>query len=274
MSAPELEKVDTRRGSFAEAWLLRARSALARQYRLVTGRRYIHSGSGLESLATLDRLRNSQVGQVGVIVCNGPSINNIDLELVADHPYILLNSGYLLRERFMHPPAAVCAHDPYVIEQYGSELSATDGVLFVPAKARKRLRRHADVVYLAPAEEWMFAARLGLTSHHGHTSTFWALEVAFHLGWQKAIIVGMDHRFRATAASQLSVAAGPDTDHFDPGYFSAGDRVLSPNLVASEYSYKISRDAWEEDGRRIVDCTPGGACPVFERGDFARELAS
>jgi hypothetical protein len=46
-----------------------------------------------------------------------------------------------------------------------------------------------------------------------------------------------------------------------------------PDLLRSELAYAEARTAFERDGRRIVDATPGGGCTVFEREDFDRLFA-
>ena len=53
-------------------------------------------------------------------------------------------------------------------------------------------------------------------------------------------------------------------------YF-AGAQWDNPDLARSEESYRIAREAFEEDGRRIIDATVNGACEVFEKQDY-REL--
>lgn len=235
-------------------------------------------GLGAEGTRTRSRLRallDSDQGETGFIVGNGPSINKTRLDLVGDRPYILLNRGYLLSDRFSREPSAICVHDPFVVSQYGSELVNHASNVIAPISAKRTLGVRDNVIYMVLWPNWKFATRMGMNLHHGHTSTFWALQLAFHLGWSRVILVGLDHRFQSPASpSTISVAGTPDSNHFDPGYFRAGDKVLSPNLVASEHSYAMSRDAWQKDGRRIVDCTPDGNCRIFPRNDLLSELAS
>jgi hypothetical protein len=39
-------------------------------------------------------------------------------------------------------------------------------------------------------------------------------------------------------------------------------------LVNSEASYRIARQVYESDGRRIIDATLNGACTVFEKRPY------
>jgi hypothetical protein len=79
----------------------------------------------------------------------------------------------------------------------------------------------------------------------------------------------MDHRFSQHVPGRENLEAtlaAEDRDHFHPAYFGFGQVWDLPDLANSEISYRAARAVFEEDGRLIVDCTPDGACPVFERG--------
>jgi hypothetical protein len=46
-------------------------------------------------------LRNAYAGEQGVVLCPGPSIETVDLELLAEHPNVMgVNGVFLLRNRF------------------------------------------------------------------------------------------------------------------------------------------------------------------------------
>lgn len=256
-------------------FLVMLRSLIAHAARPIRFWLYSYSRGGRESLATLDRLRNSQTGQTGVIVCNGPSITRTDLSLIGDHPYILMNRGYLLAENFDGPAVATCSHDPAILEQFGHEIGQTESVLVTTVSARRQVMRATNTAYLMPTAKWRFATHLGLNSHHGATVTFWALELAYLLGWTKTIIIGLDHRYASQAGKQgeVLIAGDSETDHFTPNYLPKGTKFLVNDLALSEYSFSLARAAFEAAGRDVVDCTVGGHCKVFRKGDLATELA-
>src|SRR5690242_5747415 len=101
---PEVVPPTTRRRAraertFAGRLMLRTRDRLLLASATQKTRRFSESPTGLTSRDALARLRDSQAGATGVIVCNGPSINKTDLSLLGDAPYILMNRGYLLENR-------------------------------------------------------------------------------------------------------------------------------------------------------------------------------
>ncbi|MDN4520335.1 hypothetical protein QYF68_21285 [Mycolicibacterium austroafricanum] len=186
----------------------------------------------------------------------------------------MMNRGYLLLDRFDRPPVITCSHDPVILEHFAHEIAQVDSVVVTTVNARRRLRRTKDAVYLLPVKKWQFATHLGLDTHHGGTVTFWALELAYLLGWTKTILIGMDHNYARQTLRQgeVQTAGHSDADHFTPNYLPKGAKFIVGDLAFSEYSFLLARAAFEAAGRDVVDCTIDGACQVFRKGDLATEL--
>lgn len=236
---------------------------------------YANSPTGRSSRDLLLSLKDSQTGATGVILCNGPSLNQTELEAIGDAPTILMNRGYLLWNRLPAPPTLLCISADLVIEQYEPEISALDVPLILSKKHLRYTARRDKSAFLQPSRNWGFATEIGLQLHLGYTVTYWALQMAYHLGWSKAIIVGMDHRYDQTGDPTKEVTTrGNDANHFDPNYFQDGARWLLPALEMNEYSYRLANSAFRADNREIVDCTVNGACHIFRRSDLRTELSS
>jgi hypothetical protein len=100
----------------------------------------------------------------------------------------------------------------------------------------------------------------------GGTVTFAAMQIAYHMGFRRVVLVGVDHSFDFVGApNAMLVATGPDPNHFTPDYFGNGAVWNAPDLPLSEFSYSIARDAFAADGREIVDATEGGNLKVFTK---------
>jgi hypothetical protein len=103
----------------------------------------------------------------------------------------------------------------------------------------------------------------------GSTVTFVALQIAFHLGFQDVILVGVDHSFTSQGEPNAAVVSdGADLNHFSPAYFGKGFRWQLPDLAASERAYRLAHRAYESAGRRVMDATIGGKLEVFPKVDF------
>jgi hypothetical protein len=118
--------------------------------------------------------------------------------------------------------------------------------------------------------EERFAADVSRRVFEGSTVTFVALQIAFHMGFGEAILLGVDHDFEAKGRPNATVvSSGEDRNHFSPAYFGAGFRWQLPDLAASERAYLLARQAYEAAGRRVVDATIGGKLTVFPKVEYS-----
>jgi len=100
----------------------------------------------------------------------------------------------------------------------------------------------------------------------GATVTYICLQLAYHMGFEKAILIGVDHSFATPGTPNTTVVSnGDDQSHFDPGYFGKGFRWQLPDLATSERGYWLARQAFEIAGRQVVDATVGGKLQVFPK---------
>lgn len=88
------------------------------------------------------------------------------------------------------------------------------------------------------------------------------------------IIIGLYHRYEYQGRpGEQRILDGPDPNHFCENYFGHGQKWDNPQLAESEFYYARAREAYEADGRRIIDATPGGSCSVFEKQDYKEIFA-
>ncbi len=80
------------------------------------------------------------------------------------------------------------------------------------------------------------------------------------------ILIGVDHNFVTQGKPNATVISeGDDPNHFSPNYFGKGFRWQLPDLETSEMAYRMARQAYEKDGRSILDATVGGKLTVFPK---------
>lgn len=222
-------------------------------------------------LSPLTRFRDIHAGRRAVLVCNGPSLNGMDLRPLRHEIVFGLNKIHLGLQRFGFAPRYVAAVNDRVIAQAAGALAALPAVKFVTDRAGALLPPGPLVYHLRTTKVTEpFCRDIARGVREGHTVTFVALQILRYMGAAQVVIVGLDHRFAASAPPDApAFLAGPDPNHFSPDYF--GNQVWdAPNLAESESAFRIARQVYEAEGRRILDATPGGACPVFERADYAR----
>jgi hypothetical protein len=217
----------------------------------------------------LARFRDLHAGERAVLVCNGPSLNRMDLRRLRGQTVIGLNKIHLGLDRFGFFPRYLVVVNPRVGEQARAEIEALSAIRFVGSRAAEHLPEDAFTHHVrslpAPLR---FSRDLTEGFREGGTVTHAALQVAWWMGFAEVVIVGMDHRFTYEGAPhEARKMEGADPNHFSPDYFR-GQVWDNPDLKRSEESYAEARRIYEAEGRRILDATVDGACEVFEKAEF------
>ncbi len=223
----------------------------------------------LESWKERKRLRKMKglwLGQKAVILCNGPSLNKVDFDVLTRVKTIGLNKVNLLFDRTDFRPDYIVAINRHVIEQNAEFYNLTEIPLFLNEQYARKIQRSANRYFLHLTSLKRFAKDVSMSIYSGHTVTFAALQLAYYMGFQEVALVGCDHNFTEKGPANKEVKARDiDESHFSPDYFSKGVTWELPDLIESEIGYLLALKAFEEEGRRIVNCTEGGKLEIFPR---------
>jgi hypothetical protein len=229
---------------------------------------------GQTSLARLNDLRDSQRGKRCFVIGNGPSLKQTDLSKLRGEMTFGLNRIYLLFPDLGFPTTYLVTINRFVIEQCADELLAAPTTKFLPWTLRK-------VLNPAKLESSVFIrsdrARPGFSTDARHpmwagaTVTYAAMQLAYHMGFSEVILIGVDHSFTTQGKPHTAVVSeGDDPNHFASNYFGKGFKWQLPDLETSEIAYKMAKQAFEADGRKILDATVGGRLTVFEKMDYEK----
>jgi hypothetical protein len=211
-------------------------------------------------------LRDRHRGEKAIILCNGPSLLKVDLASIQGTYTFGLNKISLLFDKSPFRPSAIVAVNPFVIEQHERFFRESDIPLFLDSVGFARIGSRPTVAYLKSASVVRFARDVRIGYYQGYTVTFVALQLAYHMGFNRVALVGCDHNFAAKGPANAVVVAGSkDESHFDPRYFSGGVQWQLPDLLQSEVSYLLAREAFEADNRLLVNATAGGKLETLQR---------
>jgi hypothetical protein len=109
--------------------------------------------------------------------------------------------------------------------------------------------------------------------NQGYTVTCVAMQLALHMGFSEVALIGCDHNFAVKGPANAEVRAeGVDRSHFDPRYFSNGQKWNLPDLTASEYYYAQAASVYARLGRKLWNCTEGGCLELLPRCSLAEFL--
>lgn len=214
----------------------------------------------------LSGLLNQHTGETCVIVGNGPSLASEDLAALAHVPSFCLNRGYLKWQASGITPSFYVAVNDLVVEQFWQDIAKLQCPLFLPWKHRKLFQGCSNAIFVEMRWHKQFFPDVRRGLWPGNTVTFAALQIAYHMGFSKAVLIGVDHRFRRPEPAHSEIVQiGPDADHFTDTYFADGVKWNAPSLEESEFAYRLAREAYVSSGREIIDATRGGALKVFRK---------
>lgn len=219
------------------------------------------------SRRVLRSLRGKYNGNKAVIVCNGPSLLESNLDLLGDTFTFGMNKINLMFETNAFRPSCIVSVNRLVIEQNRDFFNSTEIPLYLASNSIDLVPPRNNIVYLhTDVQHKRFAMDCSISVYPGHTVTFVALQLAYHLGFSRVALIGCDHNFTFSGyPNQEVVAKKADTNHFHPNYFSGGVTWQAPDLSESEVAYKLAKRAFDEDGRQIYNATVGGKLEIFPR---------
>lgn len=222
-------------------------------------------------------LRNRYIGRRCFIIGNGPSLRQTDMTLLKDEITFGANRLYMLFERLGFATTFYLVTDPNIVTHYHRDIDRVPSQKFLRPYHRQffPLSRNAfyirDLTAMAP----LFAFRPARGLWTAGTVTYVALQLAYFMGFDTAILVGVDHSYNEAKSYRTGevprgerlvlTAQGTEGNHFSPDYYQPGVPWVVPNLEHTELAYRMAKFAFERDGRRVLDATVGGRLQVFPK---------
>jgi len=203
-----------------------------------------------------------------LVIGNGPSLNKTPLDDFISIPSIGMNKIDLLFPHVKWRPTYIVCINNFVVRQHWClmlksnipTLLSWNCRYFIPRSQRYQFR------YFLTSLSSDFATNITKGLGSVATVTYTALQIAFYMGADPAILFGVDHSFSTTGKPcEYALRKGADIDHFAPNYFKAGTYWGLPDLKSSELGYQNAKKAFERDGRAIYDATIGGKLDIFPK---------
>jgi hypothetical protein len=227
-----------------------------------------------ESIRRLAALKDVHKGRRAFIIGNGPSLKQTNLSRLKNEITFCMNRFYLAFPELGFTATYLCITNDLVVEQFVNDINALTLPKFIAWRSHKHFSSQIPISqlptfvytsYTGPC----FSGDVRGRVWEGATVTNLALQLAFHMGIQKAILIGVDHNFTSKGdANKTVVSQGDDPNHFMPNYFGKGIRWQLPDLDTSEIGYAFAREAYRKAGREVVDATVGGKLTIFPKVDY------
>lgn len=222
----------------------------------------------------LASLKNTHAGEKAIILCNGPSLNTVDFEAIRGIYTFGLNKINLLFDKKNFRPSSIVSVNPHVISQNADFFNSTTIPLFLNHGALSNIKTSPSRVFLHSSVVPSFSQDCRYSVYEGFTVTYVAMQLAFHMGFQKVALLGCDHYFGdIEAPNKAEKKVGPDLWHFDQDYFADGTIWDTPDLLQSECSYNMALLNYQENGRMLVNSTTESHLSILPRIDIQEFLA-
>jgi len=238
--------------------------------------------------AGLSDLAGRLAGRRAFIIGNGPSLAAMDLAPLSGEVTFAFNGVWRLRDRLT--PKVHVVEDRLVAEEEAAALSALDPatLLVLPTDhadvippARGRLHVPVDWSYydpLRPPREPGFTTDVAAGRlHAGQTVAYLALQLAFLMGCDPVVVLGVDLDYRIPSGAHhdglVITSTAADPNHFDPAYFGPGRRWHLPKPDRMMVAWRRAARVYADHDRRLWNATHGGRLTGIPRVDYAAAVA-
>ena len=226
-----------------------------------------------ENKKYIEGFRGIHKGERCFIVANGPSLLKTNLEILSHEITFGLNRIYLNFEKSSFRPTYYVAVNELILEQFPNEILQLTMPKFLNWNRRAFYGTSTSNMVFLKSKMVLndsFLDDLTRPIVFGATVTFATLQLAYYMGFQKVIIIGLDHNYteKGTPNKTETRTSERDESHFHAQYFPKGVKWQLPDIQRSNIDYEIARKAFEGDGREILDATIGGKCQVFKKVEY------
>jgi hypothetical protein len=218
----------------------------------------------------LSHYQNFFSGEDCFIIGNGPSLNVTDLSKLEGKYVFGLNKIYLIFETQKVDLSFVAAINELVIKQSAKQYCEMNFPVFLKQSATTKYNIISPNIIQTKMSRHGFNFNMSMFGEfsEGYTVTYYALQLAFAMGFKNVFLVGVDHSFKQSGKpNETQKMEEDDPNHFHPDYFKGHEWQLA-DLEASELAYRIAKFYYQRSNRQVFDATIGGKLDVFPKMDF------
>ena len=221
----------------------------------------------------LSHLQSTRRGDTCVIVGNGPSLRQSNLSLLDGVDVIMSNFAGLSRQLSKFAKILTVVND-LVAKQGAMDFNAQDCIKVVPFWLGNYFNTGEKVMFVDATVRPEFGVDFVHQASWRSTVSFFNMQLAYAIGYKKVILIGFDNSYiQPQGVSEGTVISQKEDDdnHFDPRYFKGKDWQAA-DTANMEKMYAVAKQAYENAGRQIINCTVGGKLEIFPRSDLETEL--
>lgn len=228
----------------------------------------------------LTRSRNLYKGKRCFLIGTGPSLNSTDLTKIRDEYTMGVNGTCLIDDLnlnyFISVSHIFWKHHIEEIKNVKCERR------FLPSFFKESLDSHASTSWLRVIEDknykrvsedkpWFFSTEADRYVCLGGSVICVGLQILYLMGFDTVILLGVDHDYGISKHQLSQKGAFFDSKdvhaHFSDKYYKDGGNVHI-DIYGAERSYALAEEAFRNDGRKILNATPGTKLDIFEKVEY------
>jgi len=196
-------------------------------------------------------VRDRHKGETCIAIGNGPSLKDVPNEFLESYVTFGVNKIWLKE----FEPTYYAATDP-IMSQYMRLMMGMKCREYFLLPSICRNQPGPKAINLVKGKGVVFSYDpLSWISNGNGSVMFTVLHIAYLMGFSTVLLVGLDHS---------------GNEHFHPSYGLHGMTgwIYHWDPKRVDYGFQVCRDAYEADGRQIINLTPGTKTDVFEKQDI------
>ena len=162
-----------------------------------------------DSREKIREFENKHKGQRCVIIGNGPSLNKMDLSFLKNEICFGMNKIYLGFEKWNFLPKYYVAVNSLVLEQNAKQIQEIPCTKFISNRGIPYIEPKENIVFVRthPYSGRDFSIDPAEGLQEGNTVTYVAMQLAYYMGFETVILIGVDHNFLATGKPHEEVVS-------------------------------------------------------------------
>lgn len=203
------------------------------------------------------------IEKIAIVIGNGPSLSSVPIGFL--HAYDTFGTNKIFcpinGNRFT-PTYYVAVNDDLI--PFVPEINQMDCVKYISSRYARFVPGSIHLTKVLNGKRFFTKPEPGNLIWEGFSVTYICLQIAYWLGYDTALLVGVDHRY----SNQQQIG-----NHYCDAY-EDGIPIVKHVMEMTEPAYELARDAYRKAGRRIINLTPNSALSIFEKGNLEAWIPS
>ena len=229
-----------------------------------------------------EEFKDIHKGERGFIIATGPSLKVSDLDRLVGEVTFSCNKIFLAFDQTDWRPTYYSIIDRLVAQEMSEKVREIRSTKIFSGVTRPFIH-DTDILWLrdlpSPVVDGnrvaTFSTDLSVGTYGGATVVYTLMQMAYYMGIQTLYLLGLDFKFTAspdtgkkTAAGEVILQQANEVNHFHPNYRQTQSYWTQPRLDEQYKAFICAKQAFEADGRQILNASRQTALDVFERVDY------